>query len=75
MEVTENLVKRFILGRGQVFSEETCLAKIYSKDKEIEAVSIYNVTCSSLEGEILYAKVDDVHKLLKLEENIVQFLV
>jgi hypothetical protein len=36
--------------------------------------SIYNVTCDTVEAEILYAKVDDIFKLLKNEKRVIKFL-
>ena len=69
-------MKRLILGKGQVFGEEACLANIYSKGEDVLPTnSIYNVSCSSFEGEILYARADDVYKLFKLEADVVRFLV
>ena len=36
--------------------------------------SIYNVTCDTVDAEILYAKVDDIFKLLKNEKRVIKFL-
>ena len=35
---------------------------------------MYDITCDSMEAEILWARVEDIQKILKGEKRVVKFL-
>jgi len=61
-------VKKLILGKGQMFGEDACLAQIFFKSDSIPKAPHYSVTCDSVSAEVLIARVEDVHKLFKNEK-------
>ena len=67
-------VKRLILGKGQIFGEDECLNMIYNSGHEKPEKSNYTVTCESCDGEVLFADIEDIYKLLKNEKRVMKFL-
>ena len=67
-------VKRLILGKGQIFGEDECLNMIYNLGNPKPEPANYTVTCESFDGEVLFANIDDIYKMLKNEKRILKFM-
>lgn len=67
-------VKRLILGKGQIFGEDECLNEIYNHGNQKPEKANYTVTCESYDGEVLFADIEDIYKLLKNEKRVLKFL-
>jgi hypothetical protein len=67
-------VKKLILGKGQIFGEDECLNIIYNHGNPKPEPANYTVTCESCDGEILFADIDDIYKLLKNEKRVLRFM-
>ena len=67
-------VKRLILGKGQIFGEDECLNEIYNHGNPKPEKANYTVTCESYDGEVLFADIEDIYKLLKNEKRVLKFL-
>ena len=69
-------VKKLILCQGHMFGEDDCLNAILNpgNPKPLNnqgQPSTYSITCDSVEGVILSAKVEDIQKILKNEKHII----
>lgn len=73
-EQLEERVKKLILCKGQIFGEDECLNLVYNYGQEKPKVSNYSVQCESLEGEILFADVKDIYRMVKANPGVVKFM-
>ena len=66
------------LEKGQLFGEDECLMMVLNNGElegELKPSKVYyNVTCESIEGEILCADLEDIWRILKNEKPCIQFL-
>ena len=59
---------------SQIFGEDECLNIIYNYGEKKPKVSDYSVHCESLEGEILFANVQEIYRLVKMNSGVLQFM-
>ena len=62
-----------------MFGEDDCLNAVLNagNPKPLNSngqPTIYSVTCDSVDALILHANIDDIHKLLKNERQIISFM-
>ena len=68
------LIKKLILCKGQMFGEDELLNEIYNHGKPKPQISNYTIVCDSFDAEVLFANIEDIHKIIKNEKGILNFI-